>query len=197
MFYIVTVEDYVRVEPSLFDLNSFEAVEEQLRKTYENFQDRDLGNVIDVLEVIKVEDGVIIPEDGAVYYKSLFKLIVFKPILQELVYCKVKEITSFGAFMDLGVMVGMIHISQTMEDFVSFSKSGALTGKDTKRSLNVGDKCIARIVAISQKTEEVKIGLTMRQPGLGKIEWIISDKEKEKKRKTNKKEKEEKSEKKK
>lgn len=186
MFYITTVEDYVRVDPSLFDLDSFTAVKQQLSKIYENFYDRDLGLVIDVLEVLNVEDGVIIPGDGAAYYKSLFKVVVFKPKLQELVYCKVDEITSFGAFMDLGVIKGLIHISQTMEDFVSFSKTGSLLGRDTKRSLNVGDKCIARIVAISYKGDEPKIGLTMRQPGLGKIEWLEADKEKKTKKKANK-----------
>ena len=31
---------------------------------------------------------------------------------------------------------------------------------------------MARVVAISHKGEEPKIGLTMRQPGLGKLEWI-------------------------
>ena len=47
--------------------------------------------------------------------------------------------------------------------------------------LNVGDDCMARIVAISYRGEEPKIGLTMRQPGLGKLEWIKADKEKAKK----------------
>ena len=35
--------------------------------------------------------------------------------------------------------------------------------------------CLARVVAISHKGGEPKIGLTMRQPGLGKIEWIKED----------------------
>jgi DNA-directed RNA polymerase subunit E' len=183
MFYLVEVEDFVRVEPKLFGLKTAEAVKEQLHKSYENFQDRELGTVVDVLEVMKVDDGIIIPGDGAAYYKSQFKLIVFRPELQELVYGKIQEITNFGAFIDMGVVRGMIHISQTMDDFVSFSKSGNLTGKDGKKSLNVGDNCLARIVAISYKGEEPKIGLTMRQPGLGKLEWINADKEKTKKAK--------------
>ena len=74
--------------------------------------------------------------------------------------------------MDLGVMKGMIHISQTMDDFVSFSKTNVLLGKRNKRTLKKGDLCLARIVAISHKGETLKIGLTMRQPGLGKLEWI-------------------------
>jgi DNA-directed RNA polymerase subunit E' len=75
----------------------------------------------------------------------------------------------------------MIHISQTMDDFVSFSKTNLLVGKASKRSLKKGDLCLARIVAISHKGEGVKIGLTMRQPGLGKIEWFKEEKVKKEK----------------
>lgn len=181
MFYLVEVEDYVRVEPRLFGLKTAEAVKEQLQTTYINYQDKDMGTVVDVLEVLDVDDGIIIPGDGAAYYKSRFKLVVFRPELQEIVYGTIEEITSFGAFMDMGVLRGMIHISQTMDDFVSFSKTGNLQGKDGKRSLNVGDNCVARIVAISYKGEEPKIGLTMRQPGLGRLDWIEAEKEKSKK----------------
>jgi DNA-directed RNA polymerase subunit E' len=77
--------------------------------------------------------------------------------------------------MDLGIMKGMIHISQAMDDYVSFSKTNSLIGKVSKRTLKQGDLCLARIVAISHKGGELKIGLTMRQPGLGKLEWIKED----------------------
>ncbi len=181
MFYLVEVEDHVRVEPKLFGLATADAVKEQLLETYANFQDKDLGTVVSVLEVLDVDEGIIIPGDGAAYYKSRFKLIVFRPELQELVYGTIEEITNFGAFINMGVVRGMIHISQTMDDYVTFAKSGALTGKDGKKSLNEKDNCIARIVAISYKGEEPKIGLTMRQPGLGKLDWVKADKEKSKK----------------
>ncbi len=181
MFYEVLVTDYVRVEPNKFGLPTDEAVRTQLEESYSGFQDKDIGTVVAVLEVLEVKEGVIIPGDGAAYYESTFKTIVFKPELQELVYGKIDEITNFGAFMNLGVIKGMIHISQTMDDFVSFSDTGVLTGKDEKKILTKGDKCIARIVAISYKGEEPKIGLTMRQPGLGKLDWIKAEKESEKK----------------
>jgi DNA-directed RNA polymerase subunit E' len=96
--------------------------------------------------------------------------------VQEIVYGIIDEITNFGAFINLGVMKGMIHISQTMDDYVSFSKTNTLVGKSGKRSLKKGDTCMARVVAISHKGDEPKIGLTMRQPGLGKIEWVKEDK---------------------
>ncbi len=175
MFYLIEVEDYVRVEPKLFGLPTTEAVDKQLREIYADYYDKELGKVVVVIEVLEVREGVIIPGDGAAYYDSKFKLLVWKPELQELIYGTISEITNFGAFINMGVMRGMIHISQTMDDYVSFSKANSLLGKSTKRSLKSGDLCLARIVALSHKGDEPKIGLTMRQPGLGKIDWIKED----------------------
>ena len=181
MFYIIEVEDYVRVEPKLFGLPTVKAVEDQLRETYRDYYSKEFGKVIKVIEIFEVGEGAIIPGDGATYYNSKFKILVWKPEMQELVYGIIDEITTFGAFMDLGEMTGMIHVSQTMDDFVSLSKSNSLLGKNSKRSLKKGDMCLARIVAISHKGSEPKIGLTMRQPGLGKLEWIKEDKAKKEK----------------
>ena len=181
MFYIVEVEDYVRVEPKLFGLKTSDAVAKQLQETYSNYHDKEIGEVVGVISVSEVGDGIIIPGDGAAYYNSRFKLIVWKPELQELVFGIVDEITNFGAFVNLGVMKGMIHISQTMDDYVSFSTSGTLLGKDSKKTLKKGDTCLARVVALSYKGDMPKIGLTMRQPGLGKLDWIKEEKAKKEK----------------
>lgn len=181
MFYTVDVEDYVRVEPRLFGFKTSDAVAKQLQGTYADYHDKEIGEVIGVMSVSEVGDGIIIPGDGAAYYKSRFKLIVWKPELQELAFGIIDEITNFGAFINLGVMKGMIHISQTMDDYVSFSTTGTLLGKDSKRVLKKGDACLARVVALSYKGDQPKIGLTMRQPGLGKLDWIKEEKQKSKK----------------
>ena len=181
MFYLTKVEDYIRVEPRLFGIPTIEAVEKQLRETYADYYDKELGKVVSVIDVLRVGEGILIPGDGAAYYNSTFTLLAWKPELHEIVYGIISEITNFGAFMDIGAMRGMIHISQTMEDYVSFSKTNTLTGKSSKKVLKHGDLCLARIVAISHKGDEPKIGLTMRQPGLGKLEWIKEDSIKRKK----------------
>ena len=178
MFYVAEVEDHVRVEPRHFGLATKDAVAEQLQESYVKTMHKDLGFVISVIGVQNVGEGIIIPGDGAAFYKSRFTVLVWKPELHELIPGTIKEITNFGAFMQIGPAQGMIHISQTMEDFVSLNKTGSLSGKMTKRSLNVGDSCLARIVAISYKAGEPKIGLTMRQPGLGKVEWLEEIKKK-------------------
>lgn len=178
MFYLIEVEDHVRVEPKHFGLPTKEAVERQLNESYVDRVNKELGFVVSLVSVDKVESGVIIPGDGAAFYNSVFKLLVWRPELHEIVYGTISDITNFGAFIKIGPAQGMIHISQTMEDYVSLSKTGTLAGKSTKRTLDKGDQCIARVVAISFKAGEPKIGLTMRQPGLGCISWLKEDKKK-------------------
>lgn len=178
MFYKVRVKDHVRVPPRMFNLNKKDAVLKNITSSYENFVSKELGFVINVIDVGEVKEGVIVPGDGAGYYETEFELLTFRPELNELVYGKIRDITDFGAFIDLGGVEGMVHISQSMDDFVSFSKDKVLQGKKTNQSLKVGDKCKARIIAVSYKDlNNPKIGLSMRQEGLGKIEWLEQQKE--------------------
>ena len=173
MFYKLEVTDHIRLPPNLFSLERDEALLKRIRADYEGFISKDLGVVIDATKLLDIKEGVIIPGDGAPYFETTFELLTFIPELQEVLLGVTKDIADFGVFMSLGPIDGMIHVSQTMDDFVSFSKEKVLTGKNSKRVLKVGDKCRARIIAISFKDlTNPKLGLTMRQPGLGKLEWL-------------------------
>jgi len=176
MFYTVKIKDYIRVPPSMFNLTTKEAVLKNIKSSFENYISKEIGFVLNVVNVTKVKEGVIIPGDGAGYYEAEFDLLTFKPELNEIVYGKVRDITDFGAFLDIGGVEGMVHISQSMDDFVSFSKEKVLSGKKSNRSIKVGDCCRARIIAVSYKDpNNPKIGLTMRQEGLGRTEWLAED----------------------
>ncbi len=178
MFYTVKVKDYIRVPPSMFNLTTKEAVLKNIKSSYENYISKEIGFVLNVVNITTVKEGVIIPGDGAGYYEAEFDLLTFKPELNEIVFGKVRDITDFGAFLDIGGVEGMVHISQSMDDFVSFSKEKVLSGKKSNRSIKVGDRCRARIIAVSYKDpNNPKIGLTMRQEGLGKLEWLSEDAE--------------------
>jgi DNA-directed RNA polymerase subunit E' len=176
MFYRTKIQDHIRVSPDTFGLELDDSIRVMIKKKYDGYISKELGIVIDVSKINQVGEGVIIPGDGAAYHKVEFELLNFKPELQEVFLTRVKDIADFGAFMSIGPAEGMIHISQTMNDFVSFGKEKVLLGKDSKRTLKVGDLCRARVIAISYKDlSNPKLGLTMRQEGLGKLEWIEED----------------------
>ncbi len=181
MFYKSKIRDHIRVPPDLFTLSRDQAVLQRIKREFEGYISQKIGFVVDVIGVESIGEGVIVANDGAAYYDTVFNLLTFRPELQEIILTKIRDIAEFGAFMSLGPADGMIHISQTMDDYVSFAKDKVLTGKENGRSLKVNDKCRARVVAISYKDlTNPKIGLTMRQEGLGKLEWASeAPKEKE------------------
>ncbi|EFK95395.1 DNA-directed RNA polymerase [sediment metagenome] len=179
MFYKLTVKDHIRVPPRFFEYKVEEAVLKAVKQKYDGMIEPTLGVVIDVANVTNIGEGVIIPGDGASYYDTTFELLVLQPELQEIIQGKIKDIADFGAFITLGPIDGMIHVSQTMDDFVTFSKDKTLAGRDSKKSLKINDHCRARVIAVSFKdVTNPKIGLTMRQPGLGKLDWIEEKNEK-------------------
>jgi len=183
MYRIVTVEDKIRVPPNKLQMNVKNAIKESIAEQFEGTLDPRLGVVLAVIIIENVGEGKIVAGDPGVYYNTQFKLLTFKPELNELVYGEVIDNTEFGAFVRIGPIDGLIHISQLMDDFVSFDqKNSVFLGKESKRTLKERDKVRARIISISfGRGEENKIGLTMRQPGLGAIQWIEEEKKKAKK----------------
>ena len=173
MFYKIKLKDHIRVPPALFEKSIKSAIIDMIKKKYEGIVSKDMGIVIDVSNIDEVREGIIISGDGASYYDTDFELLTFKPELQEVVLGEIRDIADFGAFITIGPMDGMIHIGQTMDDFVSFTKDKTLSGKESNHTLKVGDLCKARIIAVSYKDPtNPKLGLTMRQPFLGRLDWI-------------------------
>lgn len=182
MYKIVTVEDKIRVGPEKLSLPRKESVKEAIADKYESILEPKIGVVLAVVDVDKVGEGKIVAGDAGVHYMATFKLLAFKPELHETVYGEVIDNTEFGAFVRMGPMDGLVHISQLMDDYVSYdNKNSLFLGKETKRTLKKGDRVRARIISVSF-AEQHKIGLTMRQAGLGSLNWLNEDKNKSKKK---------------
>jgi len=173
MFYKITLKDIIRVPPHLYGEDIESSILSQIKEKYSGFTSSDVGIVIDVIDVNNYGEGILIPGDGAGFYETEFTVLSLKIALQESIVGKIRDIADFGAFITLGPIEGMIHVSQTMDDFVSFSEEKVLQGKEKGKVLKVNDVCRAKVIAISFKDiTNPKIGLTMRQKYLGKIEDI-------------------------
>ncbi len=171
MYQIVTIEDVVRVPPAKFGLELNEALKASVAEKMEGKLDTQTGIVLSVIGIDEVGEGKIIPGDGAVHYQTKFKILSWMPHEQETAEGSVVDITEFGAFIRIGAIDGLVHISQVMDDYVSYDeKNSQLAGKESHRILKQGDSVRARIISVSFK-EQNKIGLTMRQPYLGALHW--------------------------
>jgi len=175
----------VRIPPRRFDEPREQVAIETLNETYNSRLDKNLGLFICVNEIEELGEGKLIMGDGASYHNVIFNSIFFKPEQQEIIDGEVIEIAEFGAFVRIGPMDGLVHVSQVTDDFITYdAKRGALLAKESNKTLDEGDLVRARTVAISLKDNSVKdtkIGLTMRQNNLGRFEWIEEAKQKSKK----------------
>jgi DNA-directed RNA polymerase subunit E' len=141
--------------------------------------DKSVGIIISVIGVKEYKEGKIILGDGAVYHDVTFDVLAYQPNVHEVVDAVVTELTEFGAFVNFGPMDGLVHVSQITESFMTYdSKNKVFSDKNSSKNLKLGDIVRARIVTVSMKdrVSTSKVGLTMRQPYLGKLEWLEKDK---------------------
>lgn len=175
MFRIYTIEDVARIDPAYFEMEPEEAIVKVLRERYERRIDPDLGIILSVWNPRKISEGRVIHGDGASYHRVTFDVLAYMPETNEIVEGEVNEVVEFGAFVRIGPLDGLVHLSQITNDFLSFDrKIPAFVGKESKKMLKKGDVVFAKISTVSMKGSlaDTKIGLTMRPEGLGKEEWI-------------------------
>jgi DNA-directed RNA polymerase subunit E' len=187
MYFIIETNETVRVPP--------ESLGEEYETTAKSIAVRNVEGKIGVLDRQLVKDsndrkyvnllvldsklegeGRVVHGDGGVYQEVKMKILAFQPMMQEVVEGDIADIKKFGAFVSIGPIEGLLHVSQVMDDRIEVDEDNKrMMGKDTKRDLKTGDLVRARIVALSlsdSKIEESKIGLTMRQNFLGKFHWL-------------------------
>ncbi len=176
MYARIKIRDTVRVVPTRLNEDIESVIMDLLWEQFEGKLDREYGMIIGIEDIEDIGEGKIIEGDGAVYFDVTFTAIVFKPLMQEIVEGEVVEIVEFGAFVSIGPLDALLHMSQITDDYMTYDeKNKRLVGKETKKVLQEGDFVRTRIVALSLKEREPdksKIGLTMRQPWLGSLKWI-------------------------
>lgn len=178
MFSISTLQDVVRIPPSLFGTTLKKAALNILKSKYESMINADLGYIVMIMDA-KVESmGKMIAGDGGTYHIVEFDALTFYPKLQEIVQGELVDITDFGAFVRIGPTDALLHLSQVMDDYLkSDVQSGVILANQSGRTLKVGSTIRTRITAVSlgKAASMGKIGITCRQPFLGADEWIAEE----------------------
>ena len=191
MYYRTKIRDTVRIPPYKFESPINEVAIETLNEQYAGRLDKKLGLLICVNDILEIGEGKLIIGDGATYHNVVFEAIFFKPEQHEIFDGEVIDIVDYGAFVRIGPMDGLIHVSQVTDDYITYDgKRGALLARESNKVLEEGDLVRARAVSVSIKDESnnniensrnSKIPLTMRQTNLGRFEWIEEAKQKNKK----------------
>lgn len=178
MYYVHTLQDTFKMAPEFFDRDIEDVATMVLKRKYEGAIDKKLGVVVSVFNIRNIGDGAILPGDPATHHQVEFDMLTYMPYVDEVVAGEVTELAEFGAFVRIGPIEGLVHVSQITNDFLTFDKKvPAFVSKRSGRSLKKGDSVLAKISTVSMKNtvKDSKIALTMKPEGLGKAEWITEN----------------------
>ena len=182
MYKRVRLRDTVEVPPEKLASVSKDEVRKLLQDKLEGRMDEDVGSVVSVVEVHDIGEGSVLHNRPGVYYEAEFDAVTYDPQMQEVVDGNVVEVVDFGAFIGIGPVDGLLHVSQISDEFLSFDgENQQLASNESNRTLGVDDAVRARIVTKSideRNPRDSKIGLTAKQPGLGKHGWLEEDRQK-------------------
>ncbi|MDP8002636.1 MAG: DNA-directed RNA polymerase [Caldisphaera sp.] len=187
MYVEYTLHEWVGVSPDIaFTENLQKAVLETLRSELEGQADPDLGIVIAVLDAGIEGDGILLPEDPDIYFPVKYTLMAFEPLQLEVDKGIVRDAREFGLFINLGPIDGFVHRSQIIDEDVEYlPERRGFKGKESGTIIEAGDIVKVRVTQISKASKKsalFRLGLTMRQPYLGKEN--LDEKEKQEKKET-------------
>jgi DNA-directed RNA polymerase subunit E' len=183
MYKRVRLKDTVEVPPEHLDNVTPDLVRQLLQDKLEGRMDEEVGSVVTVTEVHDIGEGAVVPNQPGVYYEADFDALTFDPDMQEVIDGEIVEVVSFGAFVGIGPVDGLLHVSQISDEYLAFDEENQmLASRESNNTLGVGDAVRARIVTKSideRNPRESKIGLTAKQPGLGKHGWLREQRQQE------------------
>jgi len=183
MYKRVRLTDTVEVPPRQLADVTPSRVKSLLQDKLEGRMDEEVGSIVTVTEVHDVGDGAVLPNRPGVYYRAEFDALAFDPQMQEVVDGEIVEVVNFGAFVGIGPVDGLLHVSQISDEYLTYDEANQmLSARESNRSVGVGDAVRSRIVTKSideRNPRDSKIGLTAKQVGLGKHGWLREDREAE------------------
>jgi len=103
MFVLTTIADTVRIPPSMFVNPTLTSVHSEIEKRYPNRVIMDVGLVICRYgDALRIGDGVCVAGDGAAHHEVIFRLIVFRPFVDEVCIGTILESNEDGIWVSLG-----------------------------------------------------------------------------------------------
>lgn len=102
MFVLATVKKTVRVPALKFNLDHYDAIEEELNSEYANKVILDVGLGIALFQMRECGESFILPGDGAYYVKVTFEFVMFRPLVSEILVGRIKSADQESVQITLG-----------------------------------------------------------------------------------------------
>ncbi|KAK7208092.1 RNA polymerase III subunit Rpc25-domain-containing protein [Myxozyma melibiosi] len=102
MFILSKFSDLIRIEPSKFSKKTEDALEDEINVKFANKVVQDVGLCLCLYDILEVGDGLIRHGDGSAYIKTVFRLVVFRPFIGEVLVGWVSSCSEEGIKVRMG-----------------------------------------------------------------------------------------------
>lgn len=178
MYYESEIAVTIRVPPNRFGERIDFVVLDIAREKYESSVHPDIGMIVGVLGIRSLLPGKIVPGDGSTYHEVILNCISFRPLKGEIIEGEIAETIKFGIFIRIGCTDTLCHVSQISNDKFNLAKGkNVLVGRETNRSLRLGEQVRSKIIQSSIDHVSMKIAVSMRGDWLGTRKWMKEDAE--------------------
>lgn len=102
MFALAELKDTIRIAPELFHLNLVEAICDEINRKLANKVLLNVGLCIALKDITSLKDSIILPGDGASHIEVIFRYIVFRPAIGNVITGKIRSCSREGVHVTLG-----------------------------------------------------------------------------------------------
>jgi len=100
MFILSRIADNVRIPPLHFALKKADALTHELNKKFANKVVHNVGLCIRLFDIVHVGEPFVLPNDGSTYSKVVFRMVVFRPFVGEILVGKIRGSNANGVTGD-------------------------------------------------------------------------------------------------
>jgi len=183
MFILVELQDNLQLLPNMFNEDKFKLFKRTLNRRYANKLVHNVGLVISVQDILQCSSGNIDSEVGGANFKIRFNVVVFRPMVDEVIEVRVKSQSEDGIFVGTDFFSDIFITKKSMKtpSVFSLEKQQWYWLYDEENKMFIEKDDIVRVQIIDEKftdsntTDEssvpYQLTATIKPDGLGPINW--------------------------
>lgn len=126
MFVISVVEDKIRTLPEEFSRPTLEVLQEQIEIKYSNKIIPNVGLCISFYDFVAIGDPYVYPGQGAAHQLVEFRLVVFRPFIDEIINGKIVRSGKGGVQISMGFFDDILIPPSLLASDTEFDQSTGL-----------------------------------------------------------------------
>jgi len=123
MFVLSKMTSIVRIEPKQFSKQLPDALSDALNAKLANKVVKDVGLVIALYDILEIGESHVMAGDGASHTKVTFRLLVFRPFIEEILTGKIKSSNKEGLTLNLGFFDDIFVPAEALQHPCRFDES--------------------------------------------------------------------------